>query len=150
MECVNSCKELNNRASAEFRFRFNEKIYEKKQRESGDCVVTGTSSDGNVASPNIPPHPNNHPRYRDWSSILNLVRKSRKITDESRDVLAKFFSDCAMNVHELALDEEMPEYYRIYTHLSSMIKGYAIRSIRGYQYFVFVYLFNAQLLGLIY
>jgi hypothetical protein len=69
------------------------------------------------------------PNYTTWPSLFTSLKKSRAIGDNSADVIGKFLRDRSEDCHEE--NQDLPDFSRIYCHLSSLAQGYAVKRLRA-------------------
>jgi hypothetical protein len=69
--------------------------------------------------------------HKNWQAFFVHAKRSRGVGDESPQVLEKFLDTCA-NDAPLPDRRDLPDYFRIYTLLSSLTQGYALKGVRGY------------------
>lgn len=105
--CIEECKAINKRAVSQERFHFQETIEECQDIPKRRAGV----------------------KYPSWFSLAMQARKSRSITDESSDVIAKFLRDQAINSKESSV--KVPDYSQVYSHLASLVQGYAVKGLKG-------------------
>lgn len=108
VKLIDQCKKINKMAN-ETRFRNNQ--------ESSSSRNKNVKSDEKLI-------------HKNWQAFFVHAKRSRGVGDESPQVLEKFLDTCA-NDAPLPDRRDLPDYFRIYTLLSSLTQGYALKGVRG-------------------